>query len=189
MRLARLILALLFLCCMQASVLPGSASADPAAEQPETASNQEHRTTGPDRPHDPTLPAATTALRHSVQPDGTQPSPRALPSGCRQSSSLYLQGPGVDRKAKGRLGVGCNVGIFYDRLSAFTDLYRFRWYGDEFLDADSSTNQYASSVESVSQWTCFNSSYDYLTNGVGEAQNNGGPLYSAYTADQERLDC
>lgn len=110
----------------------------------------------------------------------------ALPSGCIGYSDVYKTSTDGGR-ANGSGVIDCEYA--YSRLYAETSLYRDRWYGQEFLDSDSSTANSSDWVASISIWRCAGAgTYTYRSYAYHEA-TAGSARYTANTSDSARFTC
>jgi hypothetical protein len=129
---------------------------------------------------------ARATLSTTSKTDGS-PAPMALPSSCVGRSDVYKTGTDGGR-ANGRGTIDCLA--YYRNLYAYTSLYRDRWWGNEFLDSDSSSANNARHVASISIWRCAGEgTYTYRSFGYHEATDIGGTRYTASTQNSNRFGC
>ena len=119
--------------------------------------------------------------------DASAVTPMALPSGCIGYSDVWKSSTDGGR-ANGSGIIDCTHS--FAKLYDSTSLYRDRWYGQQFLDSDTSTAYNSAWVSSISIWRCAGAgTYTYRSYAYHEATTAGGTRYTANTSDSARFSC
>ncbi|MEX2557243.1 MAG: hypothetical protein WEB06_16640 [Actinomycetota bacterium] len=96
-----------------------------------------------------------------------------------QHQSPYVFGP-----------AGTYCIYYYASIYVYTELYRDRWYGEQFLDSNEDSNSESQRAEAFAAWKCLGvGTYTYRSYSYHEVLTWSGQKAYAYTWNESRFYC